>query len=60
MRQIITTEKTPIKLWLDDIEPETMDQARNMANLPFVHQHVAVMPDAHLGYGMPIRSTWRG
>ena len=54
MRQIITTEKTPIKLWLDDIEPETMDQARNMANLPFVHQHVAVMPDAHLGYGMPI------
>jgi tRNA-splicing ligase RtcB len=31
-----------------------MQQARNLANLPFVHRHVALMPDAHLGYGMPI------
>jgi tRNA-splicing ligase RtcB len=54
MKQIITTEKTPIKLWLDDVEPNTMEQARNLANLPFVFKHVAIMPDAHLGYGMPI------
>ena len=54
MKQVITTEKKPIKLWLDDIEPGTFEQARNLANLPFVFKHVAVMPDAHLGYGMPI------
>ncbi len=54
MKKIITTEKTPIKLWLDDIEPGTLEQAKNLANLPFVHEHVAIMPDAHLGYGMPI------
>lgn len=54
MKQIITTEKQPIKLWLDDIEAGAFAQARNLANLPFVFKHVAVMPDAHLGYGMPI------
>lgn len=54
MKQIITTEKHPIKLWLDDIEEGALTQARNLANLPFVHKHVAIMPDAHLGYGMPI------
>lgn len=54
MRQVINTEKHPIKLWLDDIEEGTLQQAKNLANLPFVHNHVAIMPDAHLGYGMPI------
>lgn len=54
MKQIVTTEKIPIKLWLDDIEDGAMGQARNLANLPFVYKHIAVMPDAHFGYGMPI------
>lgn len=54
MRQVISSEKKPIKLWLDDIEPGTLAQAQNLANLPFIHSHVAIMPDAHLGYGMPI------
>lgn len=54
MKQVISTENKPIKMWLDDIEPGTLDQARNLANLPFIHKHVALMPDAHQGYGMPI------
>jgi len=54
MKQVVTTEKQPIKLWLDDIEAGAFAQARNLANLPFVFRHVAVMPDAHQGYGMPI------
>ncbi len=54
MKKIIKTEKHPIKLWLDDIEAGAMQQARNLANLPFVFRHIAVMPDAHQGYGMPI------
>jgi len=54
MRRVVTTEKLPIKLWLDDIEAGAFEQARNLANLPFLFKHVAVMPDAHQGYGMPI------
>ncbi len=54
MKQVITSEKKPIKLWLNNIEPEALAQAQNLANLPFLFSHVAVMPDAHLGYGMPI------
>jgi len=54
VKQVVTTEHIPIKLWLDDIEDGAMGQARNLANLPFVYKHIAVMPDAHFGYGMPI------
>lgn len=54
MRQTIGSEQQPIKLWLDDIEDGALAQAKNLANLPFVHHHVAIMPDAHQGYGMPI------
>jgi tRNA-splicing ligase RtcB (3'-phosphate/5'-hydroxy nucleic acid ligase) len=54
MRQVISTEKNPIKLWLEDIEEGALAQARNMANLPFVFKHIAIMPDSHRGYGMPI------
>jgi len=52
--QIITTEKLPIKMWLDDIENGAMAQIRNLANLPFAFHHIAIMPDSHQGYGMPI------
>jgi len=54
MKQVISTEKRPIKLWLDDMEAGALAQARNLANHPFTFRHVAVMPDAHEGYGMPI------
>ena len=54
MKQVITTETRPIKLWLDEIEAEAMAQARNLANLPFAFKHIAIMPDSHVGYGMPI------
>src|SRR5512140_2244701 len=52
--RVCTTEKIPIKMWLEDIEEGAMGQLRNLANLPFAFKHIAVMPDSHLGYGMPI------
>ena len=52
--QVISSEKVPIKMWLTTIEEEALQQAKNLANLPFIHKHVAIMPDAHCGYGMPI------
>lgn len=54
MKQIITTEPKIIKLWLDDIEQGALNQAKNLANLPFIFKHIAIMPDSHQGYGMPI------
>jgi len=47
-------QRVPIKLWLSDIEDGAMLQIMNLANLPFAFKHIAVMPDAHQGYGMPI------
>lgn len=41
-------------MWLDDIEPGALKQIKNVANLPFAFRHIAIMPDAHEGYGMPI------
>ncbi len=54
MKKVVNTDKKPIKMWLEDIEPNALAQAHNLANLPFTFKHVAIMPDAHCGYGMPI------
>lgn len=52
--QIIETNNIPIFSWVTDCEEGALDQARNMAQLPFAFDHVALMPDCHQGYGMPI------
>lgn len=52
--KVITTENRPIKMWLENIEEWALDQAKNLANLPFVYKHIAIMPDSHQGYWMPI------
>jgi tRNA-splicing ligase RtcB len=54
MKQVINTENIPIKLWLDDMEPEALVQAQHLANLPFAYKHIPIMPDSHVGFGMPI------
>jgi len=49
--------KKPIKVWLEDInqlEPQCLEQATNLSNLPFAFKHISLMPDTHSGYGMPI------
>lgn len=48
------SQRLPIKVWLNDIEDGALRQAVNLANLPFAFRHVALMPDSHQGYGMPI------
>ena len=55
MKKVYTEEcKIPIKMWLDDVEENALIQAKNLANLPFAFKHIALMPDCHSGYGMPI------
>lgn len=52
--KVISDQKHPIKMWLNAIEVGAVQQARNVAELPFLYKWVAIMPDAHQGYGMPI------
>jgi tRNA-splicing ligase RtcB (3'-phosphate/5'-hydroxy nucleic acid ligase) len=47
-------EQLPIKVWADEVGAQTLEQAHHLASLPFAVRHVALMPDTHVGYGMPI------
>ena len=44
----------PVKSWCDNCEEGAVKQAANLAQHPALFHHVAMMPDAHQGYGMPI------
>jgi len=48
-----------ILAWLDPstIEPQALEQLHNIADMPFIHRHVAVMPDCHLGKGATVGSV---
>lgn len=43
--------------WASILEPQAEQQVKNIASLPFVYKHVAVMPDAHLGRGACVGSV---
>lgn len=49
----------PIWLWTrpDEVEDQALGQLRNIATLPWVHHHVAVMPDVHFGKGATVGSV---
>lgn len=48
--------RAPIKTWMppEEIEEGAMQQLTNIASHPEVGPHIAVMPDCHVGYGVPI------
>lgn len=48
-----------IKVWTnpDSIEPQAREQLSNIAKLPWVFKHVAVMPDVHYGKGATVGSV---
>lgn len=53
------TQRNPIKMWTKgvDVEDGALQQLRNIASMPFIHSHVAVMPDVHWGMGATIGSV---
>ncbi len=44
----------PIRSWCAEVEAGALKQAENLARHPVLAHHVALMPDCHQGYGMPI------
>ena len=54
----IKKAKLPLKIWAERKDlvgyDEAIAQAVDLANLPLARQWIALMPDFHIGYGMPI------
>ncbi|MGL4186931.1 MAG: RtcB family protein [Thiotrichaceae bacterium] len=47
----------PVKVFTDDIDDASIQQLGNMAQLPFIHSHIAAMPDVHVGIGATVGSV---
>jgi tRNA-splicing ligase RtcB len=52
-------QRFPIKAWTDGVELEesAREQLLNIARMPFIFKHVAVMPDVHWGMGATVGSV---
>jgi tRNA-splicing ligase RtcB len=49
----------PVKMWTHGVpvEPEARDQLSRAASMPFIFNHIAVMPDVHVGIGATVGSV---
>ena len=54
MEKVEVIGKTVVKMWTTEFDDTACKQIENLASLPFVHHHIALMPDCHGGMGMPI------
>ena len=57
IRQTLGDQHVPVNIWTDDVDDASRRQLANIARLPFIHHHVAAMPDVHLGIGATIGSV---
>lgn len=57
MKRVISDTRVPVKIWTEDVDENSIQQLRNIANMPFIHKHVAAMPDVHLGKGATVGSV---
>jgi tRNA-splicing ligase RtcB len=59
MYKVIHEGGAPIKAWIEGVplEESAKRQLVNVAKLPFIHSHVAVMPDVHWGMGATVGSV---
>ncbi|MBK5964730.1 RNA-splicing ligase RtcB [Thiocystis minor] len=54
IQQVITEGERPVKIWTDELDPRSREQLVDLSKLPFIHHHVAAMPDVHAGIGATI------
>jgi tRNA-splicing ligase RtcB len=57
VEEVITTGKVPVKIYTRDLEARARAQLEEMSQLPFIHKHIAAMPDVHWGLGATIGSV---
>ena len=53
------SDRASILYWTNDlpVEPQAQKQLENLALMPFIYKHIAVMPDVHTGKGSTIGSV---
>lgn len=49
--------KVPVKIFTDDVDSASLTQLGNLSQLPFIHSHIAAMPDVHHGIGATVGSV---
>lgn len=49
--------RVPVKVYTDEIEAAARRQLANLSQLPFIHSHIAAMPDVHCGIGATVGSV---
>ena len=57
VKTLIKKGKVPVKIYTDEVEHSALQQLINMAQLPFIHSHIAAMPDVHTGIGATVGSV---
>jgi len=57
IQKVISKGKVPVKIYTNEVEASAMQQLYNMAQLPFIHNHLAAMPDVHAGKGATVGSV---
>jgi tRNA-splicing ligase RtcB (3'-phosphate/5'-hydroxy nucleic acid ligase) len=57
IQKTISKGKVPVKIYTDEVESSAMQQLYNLAQLPFIHSHIAAMPDVHMGKGATVGSV---
>ena len=53
----INKGRVPVKVFTDDIEHTAYQQLLTMSQMPFIHSHIAAMPDVHCGIGATVGSV---
>ncbi len=51
--------KGTVKSWASILDDNTREAAEKVSRVPVVDGHVALMPDAHFGYGPPVGTAMR-
>lgn len=57
VRMTLQKAQVPVKIYTEEIEASALEQLINIANLPFIHSHIAAMPDVHMGIGATVGSV---
>jgi len=57
IQQTLNKGNVPVHIWTTDVQSAALDQLTNTSRMPFVHHHVAAMPDVHLGIGATVGSV---
>ncbi|WP_025843085.1 RtcB family protein [Porphyromonas gingivicanis] len=52
--EVFISNQVPVYNWASTLNERVMKEVEHLSSLPFVFHHIALMPDAHAGKGMPI------